>query len=321
MTSNKLLSLVRELLPTEFSDSVLLMWLSNCENTILTDVMLLAETECKEIEAVSDELLLVPHPYDKLYLPYMEAQVCHANGETDKYMNFLALYNAYRDEYARHICESLDPAYRDAVKEGYYLTAYGIAKAHGYQGTEAEWLDSLRGPQGAQGIQGPQGRTGGTELPVARAISADGVSYSAKGDDLPEVAPASDSKHIGKGKQIIFIPGTVSTSEAPTLSLNGGAAVPIRLRAAENQGEDELRPEATTPVPVGSLMRGVPYTMTFCGKYWLVDSMIAGIGGDAAWVTFEIDENGDLYVITADSFRGAEFSLTEDGELEVITYE
>jgi hypothetical protein len=27
-------------------------------------------------------------------------------------------------------------------------------------------------------------------------------------------------------------------------------------------------------------MVGVPYTLTFCGMYWLVDSMIGGIGGN-----------------------------------------
>ncbi len=33
----------------------------------------------------------------------------------------------------------------------YYLTAYGIACAHGFRGTEEEWLDSLIGPQGPAG--------------------------------------------------------------------------------------------------------------------------------------------------------------------------
>ena len=31
---------------------------------------------------------------------------------------------------------------------GYYLTAYGIAVKHGFQGTEEEWLESLKGDQG-----------------------------------------------------------------------------------------------------------------------------------------------------------------------------
>jgi len=36
--------------------------------------------------------------------------------------------------------------HRDGAWHGYYLTAYGIAVKHGFTGTEAEWLRSLRGP-------------------------------------------------------------------------------------------------------------------------------------------------------------------------------
>ena len=39
-------------------------------------------------------------------------------------------------------------------------SAYAIAVAHGYKGTESEWLESIRGVQGPQGIPGPQGDPG-----------------------------------------------------------------------------------------------------------------------------------------------------------------
>lgn len=51
------------------------------------------------------------------------------------------------------------------------LSAYEVAVANGYTGTQAEWLASLEGPQGLQGLQGdpgpagadgPQGTTGPT---------------------------------------------------------------------------------------------------------------------------------------------------------------
>lgn len=42
-------------------------------------------------------------------------------------------------------------------------SAYEVAKANGYEGTEAEWLEYWRGgPQGPQGEKGPQGETGAT---------------------------------------------------------------------------------------------------------------------------------------------------------------
>lgn len=119
---------------------------------------------------------------------------------------------------------------------------------------------------------------GETSLPVAHASSGDGIAYTATGGDLPTVSVADNMSQIsavGKGRQIVFIPWVKNQNDAPTLQLNGGEIIPIRLRAPQTQNNDDQSPEATLPVPVGALMRGVPYTMTFCGKYWLVDSQIA----------------------------------------------
>lgn len=389
MTSNRLVTLLRELTANQYSDNVLLMWLSNCENTVLTDVLLASPEDCVELTELSDEKLLVPHPWDKLYLPYMQAQVAHANGEYDHYGNYIALFNAYLEEYARHILETVQPAGGEAVAHGYYLSAYSIAVEHGYKGTVEQWLKSLIGPQGnggkdaytiavengfngtveqwlasmkgdaatveivgadalapgeaptvtevegstpaarryklgipagARGIpgeagriqivgadalapgaaptvtemagstaqyrlyklgipQGPKGDTGGTSLPIARANVPAGPDdvYTATGDLLPVVSVANNTEQItavGKGLQIVFIPMIANKTESPKLRLNGGEAIPIRMRWYTNKGTNESAPEATTNVEVGSLMRGVPYTLTFCGKYWLVDSQI-----------------------------------------------
>ena len=120
-----------------------------------------------------------------------------------------------------------------------------------------------------------------TFLPVAKGYSENGVAYTATDEDsgtvLPVVSVASSAEQIsaeGKGRQIVFIPYETNMTNSPTLQINGGQIIPIRMRAPKNQGSDESSPDATIPVPVGALMRGVPYTMTFCGMYWLVDSMI-----------------------------------------------
>lgn len=154
-------------------------------------------------------------------------------------------------------------------------------------------------------IGGVGGQQGETTLPVAHAESGDGIAYTAtdagSGCTLPTVQTGGQSTHIGKGRQIVFIPYDQNRTNTPTLQLNGGEIIPIRLRAPKNQGSQEQSPDATLPVPVGALMIGVPYTMTFCGKYWLVDSMIysgiplptaadagkvltASADGSAAWV-------------------------------------
>lgn len=40
--------------------------------------------------------------------------------------------------------------------------------------------------------------------------------------------------------------------------------------------------------------------------------------GEAAWIAFELDEEGNLWAVTAPGFEGAAFALAEDGYLEVI---
>ena len=123
MTSKRLITLLRELTENQYTDSVLMMWLSNCENTVLTDVLLASPEDCVELTEPNDEKLVVPHPWDKLYLPYLQALVAHANGEYDHYGNYIALYNAYLEEYARHIRETVQPAGGEAVTHGYCLSA------------------------------------------------------------------------------------------------------------------------------------------------------------------------------------------------------
>ena len=44
--------------------------------------------------------------------------------------------------------------------EGLGKSAYAIAVSHGFEGTEQDWLDSLRGPQGREGVPGPPGPPG-----------------------------------------------------------------------------------------------------------------------------------------------------------------
>lgn len=63
-------------------------------------------------------------------------------------------------------------AYKIAVQNGFVgseaswldslkgLDAYDLAKAHGFRGSEAEWLSSLKGDTGPQGPRGPQGTPG-----------------------------------------------------------------------------------------------------------------------------------------------------------------
>ena len=110
------------------------------------------------------------------------------------------------------------------------------------------------------------------------AHSGNGFSYAASGEQLPTVVPGSAGEHVGKGVQIVFIPDMTNTEPECTLQINGGSAVPIRRRAKTGtQSANGI--DATLPMKAGALSRGVPYTMTFCGLYWLLDSYVPLDGG------------------------------------------
>lgn len=141
-------------IPAEIDDTILLDWLNQVEGQILHEIFLLALSEITPYSATPTEALAAPYPYDGIYLLWMEAQVDFANGEYERYTNTMQRYNTAWNDLARHIAKCIRPVYGRAVEQGYYLSAYGIAKAHGYTGTEAEWLESLKGAAGEPGKDG-----------------------------------------------------------------------------------------------------------------------------------------------------------------------
>ena len=46
--------------------------------------------------------LLVPAPFDEMYLRWLEAQIDYTNGEYDKYNNSILMYQAAYDGYANY---------------------------------------------------------------------------------------------------------------------------------------------------------------------------------------------------------------------------
>lgn len=156
MTATVLFERLRKLkpVPAEIDDTILLDWLNQVEGQILHEIFLLALSEITPYATTPAEALAAPYPYDGIYLLWMEAQVDFANGEYERYTNTMQRYNTAWNDLARHIAKCIRPVYGRAVEQGYYLSAYGIAKAHGYTGTEAEWLASLKGAAGAPGKDG-----------------------------------------------------------------------------------------------------------------------------------------------------------------------
>lgn len=62
------------------------------------DVVFEAYTENTDLETE----MLVPAPFDEMYLRWLEAQIDYANGEYGKYNNSILMYQAAYDGYANY---------------------------------------------------------------------------------------------------------------------------------------------------------------------------------------------------------------------------
>jgi hypothetical protein len=81
-------------------------WLSELDSTVKKEIIDTHEGEvtftgydsCTDLQTD----LLIPAPYDKVYLLWMEAQIDYYNGEYDKYNNALEMFNTAYEGYKNY---------------------------------------------------------------------------------------------------------------------------------------------------------------------------------------------------------------------------
>lgn len=154
-TLKSVIEYVDEIKPNAFSDAAKTQWVNECEGLVQTEVLLVADTELisYSYDADKDKELLVKHPHVKIYWAYLTAMIDFANGEYNKYQNTMQMFNAFFGEYMRWFALWYHPADTHGENDGedgwrgYYISAYGLAVKHGYEGTESEWLESLYGEE------------------------------------------------------------------------------------------------------------------------------------------------------------------------------
>ena len=152
-TLQGVLDIIDGIKPNAFSEEAKTAWINEIEGLVQTEVFLLAIEDVVQYtwpENAAATLLAKP-PHDKIYWVYMSAMVDFANGEYDKYQNTMQMFNQFFGEYMRWYARTYNPADGEAEVKGYYLSAYAIAVEHGFEGTEADWLASLKGEKGDQG--------------------------------------------------------------------------------------------------------------------------------------------------------------------------
>lgn len=135
-------------------------FLSEFDGMIQSDIMLHAPEEIVRYDSKDQELLLRP-PHDGLYVSFLVAMIRQCQGEYEGYNNAQEIVEdklkTFRRWYIHHYrpADTGSRSYTGGTSAGgfgfAYLSAYGLAVKHGYQGSEEEWLQSLKGEKGDDG--------------------------------------------------------------------------------------------------------------------------------------------------------------------------
>ena len=108
MTIMDALYRIDELKPNSYSQTEKIKWLSSLDGVIKSEIIDTHEGgEDVVFSGYSEEtdlttVLLVPAPYDDIYLRWLEAQMDYSNGEYGKYNNSLVAYNDAYAMYQKH---------------------------------------------------------------------------------------------------------------------------------------------------------------------------------------------------------------------------
>lgn len=99
---------IDELKPNSYSQPEKIKWLSSLDGVIKSEIIDTHEGGEDIVfsgygeDADLSTVLLVPAPYDDIYLKWLEAMIDYTNGEYGKYNNSLVAYNDAYDLYQRH---------------------------------------------------------------------------------------------------------------------------------------------------------------------------------------------------------------------------
>ena len=108
MTIMEVLYRIDAVKPNSYTQSEKIKWLSTLDGVIKSDIIDTHECGGDVVFNGYDEntdistKLLVPAPYDDIYLRWLEAQIDYANGEYGKYNNSLVAYNDAFDLFKRY---------------------------------------------------------------------------------------------------------------------------------------------------------------------------------------------------------------------------
>ena len=98
---------VDALKPNSYSQEDKIKWLSTLDGIIKTEIIDTHEGASKVIfngydNTSLDTELIVPAPYDDIYIKWLEAQINYNNGDIGRYTNSMTMYNAAYTTFERY---------------------------------------------------------------------------------------------------------------------------------------------------------------------------------------------------------------------------
>ena len=108
MTILEIINRVDTIKPNSYTQTEKIDWLSTIDGIIKNEIIDTHEGgEAIVFEGYTpdtslDTVLLVPAPYDDIYIRWLESRIDYANGEYKKYNNSAMAYNAAFEAYSRY---------------------------------------------------------------------------------------------------------------------------------------------------------------------------------------------------------------------------
>ena len=108
MTIIEAINRIDSLKPNSYSQEDKIMWLSTLDGDVKTNIIDTHEGSESvtfngyEADVPLDTVLLVPAPYDDVYIKWLEAQIDYANGETSRFNNSIVMYNTAYSAFQRY---------------------------------------------------------------------------------------------------------------------------------------------------------------------------------------------------------------------------
>lgn len=108
MTIAEVISQVDALKPNTYTPEDKVGWLSNLDSRVMSQIIMAHESNDPcffyGYDSIADmeTELLVPAPYDEMYLRWLEAMIDYHNSEDDRYNNAIMLFNNAYEGYKKH---------------------------------------------------------------------------------------------------------------------------------------------------------------------------------------------------------------------------